>query len=97
MCRCPENSWLRGHQLDRQRLKPAQRIVKGSFDFAVDTDRANFSGESSEHRLALNPRQQLADAHMNASAEPDMARRPTLDVVNIGPVLFARIAIGGAQ
>jgi hypothetical protein len=39
----------------------------------------------------------LADAHMNASAEPDMARRPTLDVVNIGPVLFARIAIGGAQ
>src|SRR5260370_6915987 len=97
MCRCPENSWLRVRQLDRQRLKPAQRIVKGSFDFAVDTDRANFSGEGSEHRLALHPRQPLAHAPMNASAEPSMPRPPTPHVLTTPPLPPAPIPLGAAH
>jgi hypothetical protein len=86
-----------GTSSTRQALQSAQRIVERPLDFAVDADRSDLAGEGGEHRLALDASEQLADAHMDAGAVADMAGRAPFDHVGVGPLPFARIAIGGAE
>src|SRR5215472_4069734 len=58
-------------------------------------------GEMARHRcqdhLALEPHQQLTDAHVDASAEADMAGCAPMHVEFIGPLPAPRVAVSGAQ
>src|SRR5208337_5443479 len=75
----------------------AQRIVEEQRRLAVRLERSEGAGDRPEQRLALEPRQQLPDAHMHAGAEADMAKSRAVDVVAIGFWPLAWIAVRRAQ
>src|SRR4051794_34128274 len=50
----------------RQAVEPAQRVVEAALRFARDLDAGDTARQRREHRLALEPRHELADAHVDA-------------------------------
>jgi hypothetical protein len=78
-------------------MRMAQRVVQERRRLAIRLDAREGAREPTEQRLAFQPRQQLADAQMNAGAKTDVAGGWAVDVVavRIGP--FARVAVGGAK
>src|SRR6266487_2346768 len=69
-------------------FEAAQRVVVAALHRTDDLDVCN---------LARDRRQQLADAHMDARTETDMARRAAGDVVAVRVLPAPRIAVGGAE
>src|SRR3954471_16101554 len=49
----------------RQAVEPAQRVVETALWLAPDLDLRDPAGQSREHCLAFEPRDQLTDAHVN--------------------------------
>src|SRR6202008_5062405 len=82
---------------DGQAVEPPQRVVVAALHWTADLDAHALARERREHDLALEPRHQLADAHVNAGAEADMARCLATDIVAIRLLPAPRIAGGGAQ
>ena len=60
------SGWGHAHSQPRP---PAQRVVEQRRRFAVRLDALKRARERSQQRLAFEARQQLSDAHMDASAE----------------------------
>jgi hypothetical protein len=81
----------------RQPRPAAQCVVHERRRLAVGLEALEDTRKRPEQRLAFEPRQQLTDAHMNAAAKANVARRRAIDViaVRLGPL--ARIAVGGAK
>src|SRR6185436_4638455 len=52
-------------------FEAAQRVVVAALHRAGDRDGRDLARDRRQHHLAFDARQQLADAHMDARAEPD--------------------------
>src|SRR5258705_3108269 len=78
-------------------FEAAQRVVVAALHRTGDLDACNLACDRRQHHLAFDAREQLADAHMDARTEPDMAGRAAGDVVAVGIVPAPRIAVGGAE
>ena len=64
-------------------------------DRALDRRRqADAPRQCAEHQFALEPRDGLADAAMDARAESHVAARPTLDVEAVGVRVLALVPVG---
>ena len=61
---------------------------------SIDSDLAR---ERGQHHLAFQARKQLADAHVDARAVADMPGGAARDVISVGVLPAARIAVGGAE
>src|SRR5438128_1871037 len=88
------SGWL---DRDGQAFETAQRVVVAALHFSSDLDRSDLARQRRQHDFALEARDQLANAHMDAGAEADMARRAAGDVVAVRVFPAARIAVGGAE
>jgi len=64
---------LRRPHRHRQAGQGAQCVVVAPADQAGDLDRAGLARQGGEYAIAFEPRQELADALMDAAAEADMA------------------------
>src|SRR5450631_970815 len=82
---------------DWKAFEPTQRIVVAALHRAGDFDRRYLSRQRRQERLAFEPRDELADAHVDAGTEADMAAGSAGNVVAVGIVPSSRIAVGGAE
>src|SRR4051812_6751093 len=86
-----------GCQGERQVFEPAQRIVVAPLDRAADLETSDLARQRRQQHFALEPGDELADAHVDAAAESDMAAGAAGDVVAVGTVPAPRVAIGGGE
>src|SRR5215204_6719129 len=82
---------------DGKAFEAAQRVVVAALHRAGDLDGSNLARDRRQHHLTFDARQQLADTHMDARAEPDMAGGAAGDVIAVGIVPAPRIAVGGPE
>src|SRR6185436_6936450 len=105
-CRLP-SGWLKmmlgicgpsgRRNLDGETFEAAQRVVVAALHRAGDLDGSNLARDRRQHHLAFDARQQLADAHVDARAESDMAGGAAGDVVAIRVFPAPRITVGRAE
>jgi hypothetical protein len=79
----------RRRQFERHARELAQRIVQLASRLPDDRDMRNPRSEGAQHHFGFETRQHLANAHMDAGAEGDVARRTARNIECLGPVSFA--------
>src|SRR5690348_15120426 len=84
---------LLGPYFDRQARQTTQRIVVAPLRFPDDCDRLGPLGKLGQDELALEPRDRLADATVNAAAERDMTGNAALDVEFVRLLPTPRVAV----
>src|SRR5207244_11136391 len=82
---------------DRQVSQCAQGIIVAPANVAGDFERTGLAGECREHAFAFEPRQELADALVDAAAEADMPCDAPDNVIFVWAFPMLRVAIGGAE
>src|SRR5882757_10497104 len=85
------------HDLDRQAVEPAQRVVEEAPWLSGDLDFGDAPRQRRHHHLAFEAGNELADTHVDAGAVADMAGGAAGDVVSVGLIPAARIAVGGGE
>ncbi len=74
--------------------QPRSVLLRSGVGSPSGSSEAKARAKAPSQRVAFEPRQQLADAHVDAGAEPEVAGGRAVDVVAIGVRPFARIAVG---
>src|SRR5262245_6084108 len=82
---------------DGQTFETAQRIVVAALHLAGDFDRLHLARQRRHHHLTFKAGDELPDAHVNAGAIADMTGGAAGDVIAVGVLPAARIAVGGAE
>src|SRR6266566_5686535 len=65
---------------DGKVFEPAQRVVVTALHWAGDVDFSDLARQRGQHHFALQARDELADTHVDAGAEADMAAGTAGDV-----------------
>src|SRR5262245_1741498 len=82
---------------DGQTFETAQRVVVAALHRASDFDRLHLARQRRHHNLTFEAGDELAYAHVNARAIADMTGGAAGDVVTVGVLPAARIAVGSAE
>src|SRR5436190_18400984 len=82
---------------DGKAFEAAQRVVEAALQRARDLDGADPLRQRRQDRLAFQPGDELADAHVNAGTVADMAAGPARHIIIVWIVPSPRIAIGGGE
>src|SRR5262245_59850578 len=82
---------------DGQTFEAAQRVVVAALHLASDFDRLHLARQRRHHHLAFEASDELADTHVNAGAIADTTGGAAGDVIAVGVLPAARIAVGGAE
>src|SRR5262249_10166454 len=82
---------------DGQTFETAQRVVVAALHLAGDFDRLHLARQRCHHHLTFEAGDELPDAHVNAGAIADMTGGAARDVIAVGVLPAARIAVGGAE
>src|SRR5215468_9440055 len=82
---------------DGQVFETAQRVVVAALHLASDFDRLHLARQRRHHHLTFEAGDELPDAHVNSGAIADMTGGAAGDVIAVGVLPAARIAVGGTE